>query len=93
MFQNKINSLRTQIDVLDSQILSLLNERFEYVLAIHNLKKQFHLQKKDIERENKIIENLILSNKGKLSPRAISSLFKNVISVLLKEIPKNKKNP
>ena len=93
MYQNNLNVLRAQIDALDIQILSLLNKRFEYVLAIHDIKDQFNLPKQDKQREKEITETLIASNKGKLSSVAVSSLFKNIISILLKEIPKNKKNP
>lgn len=53
-----IESLRNEIDNIDAEIVSLLNKRYNYCIAIGELKKNNLIQVLDSSREQKIIDRL-----------------------------------
>lgn len=76
-----INALREQINLIDSQILSLIEQRENCVLQIGTLKKQqfdppvFFVP----EREKEIIDRIEKNYKGKLPACVIGSIFQTII--------------
>ncbi len=54
----QIQKLRTQIDDLDSNIISLISKRIALAQKIQTIKKQHHITKIDPKREINIIQRL-----------------------------------
>lgn len=80
-----MDSLRGEIDSIDREILYLLKKRFEISKQIGEIKKKLNLPLTNIDRENKLIENL--SNFKYLTEDEI----KRIWSVIF-EISKEKQN-
>lgn len=71
----KINYLRKRIDWCDSQMLSSLQERFEHVKNIGEIKKESNLPIIDDKRFQEIINNWTYIFEGKLDETFIKKLF------------------
>ncbi|MDQ3396460.1 MAG: bifunctional 3-deoxy-7-phosphoheptulonate synthase/chorismate mutase [Deinococcota bacterium] len=74
----KIQSLRTQIDELNLKLLDLLSERAKVAEAIGEAQTALGLSHYDPVRENTMLEALTAANKGPFSNGVIKSLFKNI---------------
>lgn len=55
--KDEISDWRQRIDAIDSEILKLLEERFEACRKIGKFKKENGLPIEDVDREKQIIEN------------------------------------
>ena len=64
---------------LDQQLLELLSERAEYVLAVGKIKSERNMEVFDPERERQIIRNILRENKGPLDDDALRRIFECVI--------------
>jgi len=53
-----LNDLRNEIDMIDKEIMSLLNKRFDIVEKVKVYKKINHLEVLDTSRENKIYDKI-----------------------------------
>lgn len=53
-----IETLRNEIDVIDTQLVDLLNRRYTYCIEIGKLKKEQNTVVLDSNREQKIIDSL-----------------------------------
>ena len=58
-----IESLRNEIDTIDTQIVALLNHRYSCCIEIGKLKKEQNTTILDSGREKRIINNLSLDEK------------------------------
>lgn len=76
----RLNELRTKIDVLDEQILSDLNERARIVQEVGKVKETQESEVYIPSREKTIMERICRLNKGPLSPEAIQSIYREIIS-------------
>lgn len=79
-----LESLRSQIDAIDDEILKLLNERMEYVHKIGELKNSSNSPIYRPERELSILTRLKENNKkmnGRLNDRSIDALFLELFAV------------
>ncbi len=76
----ELNKLRRQIDEIDVQLISLLNQRAALAEQIGKLKKSLGKNVIDIEREKFIFERLKLLNQGPLSQNSLEEIFKTIIS-------------
>ena len=79
---NRIETLRTAIDELDSSILKLLNERAQKAIDIGGEKNHLH-QEKDAyrpAREANRLRQLIAENRGPLSSSTVTLLFQEIMS-------------
>ena len=76
----RITFLRGKIDSLDGQILQLLNERAEVALEVGKIKSGSRLAPYNPQREEEILRRLELPNPGFFPRRAISRVFREVIS-------------
>ncbi|MFP3868212.1 MAG: prephenate dehydratase [Desulfobacteraceae bacterium] len=73
-------TLRQQIDSLDEQLVSLLNQRQALAKAIGEIKNQQSLETLDPEREQQVLAHLQQCNTGPLSPEALNNIFREIIS-------------
>ena len=76
--EQKIKSLRAQIDGLNLEILELLSRRAELAEAIGELQTALGLSHYDPAREQQMLERLTAANRGPFSNAAVKSLFKQV---------------
>jgi chorismate mutase/prephenate dehydratase len=78
--QQELNALRQQIDQIDSQILSLLNQRAMHAMAIARCKENGGLPEFAPERENSILKNLMETNRGPIPNASVRPIFVEIIS-------------
>lgn len=76
----ELNDLRKKVDVIDSRILALLNQRAQEVIKINEFKKKDNLEFFSSQRESEILRRLKKVNKGPLSFEDIDIIFKEVLS-------------
>lgn len=78
-FKNKINTLRTQIDVIDHQLIEMLGKRMKVADDIGALKKEYNVAVLQTKRWNEILGKMILQGDEKnLSEEFILRVFKAV---------------
>ena len=77
---NDLDSLRLEIDKIDEQILQLLTDRAQYARHIGEYKSRNNIAVFSQEREERILSNLVLKNKGPLSAESIKSIFAQIIT-------------
>ena len=78
-FTNKLNTLRTQIDVIDHGIIDTLGKRMKVALSIGELKKQNNVAVLQSKRWNEILGKMILEGQEKgLSEEFILRMFKAI---------------
>lgn len=70
---------RDRIDALDRAIICLLNERAICANAIGHIKKKIGLPVYVPSREQEVLQNAMISNKGPLPDEAVKRLFERVI--------------
>ncbi len=73
--------LRNGIDEVDNQLLKLLNERMELVKKVGEVKRTSNAIIYRPEREKQILDRLIQSNDGLLTPEAIDAIFFEIFAV------------
>jgi len=74
-----IDDIRKEIDRLDSELLTIFNQRAELALKIGYLKKDLGLPVYDPNREKRIFTKMEERNPGPLDNNAIKRLFERVI--------------
>ena len=74
-----IDTIRKRINLLDSDLLRIFNERAALALEIGQVKKQLDLPIYDPKREKLIFERMQEANQGPLDNSAIIRLFERVI--------------
>ena len=78
-FQTQLKTLRSQIDILDEQLLDLIRKRMEIADNIGKLKKQKNISVLQNKRWNEIIERMkILGKERNLSEELILRIFKAI---------------
>jgi len=81
--KDELERLRREIDRLDAEILTLLNNRASVVLEVGRVKKKakgaFHV----LDREHRIYQRLARLNKGPFPNSAIRPVFREIISASL----------
>jgi len=80
-FQAELGSLRFEIDGLDAQILTLLNERMERAVAIGRAKDRFGGHVLDQDREAVVLHRLHGLNQGPLSAEGIDVIYGVIMAV------------
>jgi chorismate mutase/prephenate dehydratase len=76
----RIKSLRQKIDSLDGDILALLNERAKLALEVGRVKLGSQIEPYNAQREEEILRRLESLNRGPFPHRAISPVFREIIS-------------
>ena len=78
-YQNQLNTLRTQIDLIDHGILETLGKRMKVAVSIGELKKQKNVAVLQTKRWNEILGNMILEGEKKgLSEEFVLKMFKAI---------------
>ena len=78
-FKNSLNTLRTQIDVIDQGLLDTLGKRMKVAIEIGNLKKKKNVAVLQTKRWNEILGKMILEGEVKgLSEEFILRMFKAI---------------
>ncbi len=76
---DSLQKQRNRIDEIDSQLLTLLNERAKVALEIGYFKKQNQLPIVSLEREQELLDKLKQKNQGVLSGQQIAAIFQQII--------------
>jgi chorismate mutase len=78
-YRNALNTLRTQIDVIDHQLIDILGKRMKIADAIGELKKDKNVAVLQSKRWNEILGKMILEGEqNKLSEEFILRVFKAI---------------
>ena len=78
-YKNQLNTLRTQIDVIDHGLLETLGKRMKVAVSIGKLKKQKNVAVLQTKRWNEILGNMILEGEKKgLSEEFVLRMFKAI---------------
>ncbi len=78
-YNNKLNNLRAQIDVVDNQIIDLLGKRMKVADGIGTLKKQKNVAVLQSKRWNEILGCMVLEGESRgLSEEFILKMFKAI---------------
>lgn len=78
----KIEALRKDIDVIDRDIVSRLNERANLALEIRKLKAESNLQLYDPEREERIFNNITSVNNGPLYDDDLRGIYEAILQAM-----------
>lgn len=79
VFNNKINTLRTKIDVIDHQLIEILGKRMQVADAVGQLKKDHNVAVLQSKRWNEILGKMILEGEEKnLSEEFVLRMFKAI---------------
>jgi len=76
-----LEHLRKQIDEIDRNLMTLLNERARIVQQVAEVKKNNNLSGFDPSREKRIIDNLQRINSGPLSNRDVESIMREIFRI------------
>ena len=78
-FQNELNKLRTQIDVIDHQLIEILGKRMKVADGIGSLKKSRNVAVLQTKRWNEILGKMILEGEqNNLSEEFVLRMFKAI---------------
>ena len=78
-YQNSLDNLRAQINVVDSQLIELLGKRMKVADQIVELKKDKNVAVLQSKRWNEILGNMILEGESKgLSEEFVLKMFKAI---------------
>lgn len=78
-YKNQLNTLRTQIDVIDHGLLETLGKRMKVAVSIGKLKKKKNVAVLQTKRWNEILGNMILEGEKKgLSEEFVLRMFKAI---------------
>lgn len=80
MKYQELEHLREQLDIINSELLSVLIKRFNTLDQIRDLKQKYDLKKHDPERENAMLESLLRENKKQIPEEALTSIFKSIFA-------------
>lgn len=75
-----ISELRGKIDAIDKQLVEMINERAECAIEIGKMKNKGSKSIFAPEREVQVINGVLRNNKGPLSDKTMSAVFREVIS-------------
>ena len=70
---------REQIDQIDIQLASLLNERTAIVEEIGRVKQELRMGVYEPKREEQVFANVLSHNRGPMPPDALKRIFERII--------------
>lgn len=74
-----LHQRRKQIDLLDTELLRLLNQRAAMVCELASIKKSSGLEVHDGRREQQILDRVCRQNPGPLDSQGLTSIFRCII--------------
>ena len=75
----KLEDWRSEIDLIDEEIIRLVNQRAKIAEKIGVLKSAAGLPVVDAGREDAILRNVVTKNKGVLKNEAIVGIFRGIM--------------
>ena len=73
---NDLKKIRSDIDKLDHQMLTLIKKRLDLVIKIGKIKKENNLKIRDLKREKEVLEKIIRkANTLSLSPIFVKKIW------------------
>jgi chorismate mutase / prephenate dehydratase len=89
-----VQTRRSEINAIDSELLELLNRRAEIALWLGAIKSMDDIALCDHNREREVLERLALENRGPLDDQSIRNIFQRIIdeSLYLQQITYQKKS-
>lgn len=91
MSQKDLESLRSQIDGLNLEILRLINERAAVVDEIGKIKEKQGVNRYDPLRERHMLDLIKEHNHGPLNQMTVDYIFKQIFKTALKQLEADKK--
>ncbi|MER2116266.1 MAG: chorismate mutase, partial [Solibacillus isronensis] len=91
MHQQDLDSLRSQIDSLNLEILRLINERASVVEEIGKIKEKQGVNRYDPLRERHMLDLIKENNNGPLNQMTVDYIFKQIFKTALKQLEAEKK--
>lgn len=91
MSQKDLESLRSQIDGLNLEILRLINERAAVVDEIGKIKEKQGVNRYDPMRERHMLDLIKENNNGPLNQMTVDYIFKQIFKTALKQLEADKK--
>ncbi|AVK83867.1 chorismate mutase [Lysinibacillus sp. B2A1] len=91
MSQKDLESLRSQIDGLNLEILRLINERAAVVNEIGKIKEKQGVNRYDPLRERHMLDLIKENNQGPLNQMTVDYIFKQIFKTALKQLEADKK--
>ena len=91
MSQKDLESLRSQIDHLNLEILRLINERAAVVEEIGAIKEKQGVNRYDPLRERHMLDLIKTHNNGPLNQMTVDYIFKQIFKTALKQLDSGKK--
>lgn len=80
---SKLPDIRTQIDMIDEQLMNLLSSRAQLVHKVGEVKKNEGLPIFAPERESAVYHRLMELNKGRLPEKSVQAVFREIMSTAL----------
>ena len=80
MNNKKLESLREEIDQIDSEIVKMLNERVEKASEIGKIKRQSGVEPYDPAREEQVFQKICNLNTGSIRDVSLRALYREIIS-------------
>jgi len=80
----KLNKMREEINLIDQELLTLLNQRLRTALEIGKIKKEMGERIYDPVREKEVLEKLKRKNKGPLKEKDLKKIFTTIMEVCRK---------
>ena len=77
-----ITDWRKKIDVLDSRLVELLNERAACAVEIGRLKRSTNLPVYEPDREKIVFENVCKGNHGPLPDKELQRVYERILDVM-----------
>jgi len=74
-----ITDWREKIDVIDRDLVRLLNERARCVMEIGRIKRDNKLPIEEPHREQQVLRNALVTNRGPLSSQAMERVFAQIV--------------
>jgi len=78
-----LDDIRTKIDTIDKQLLTLLSDRADLVHEVGEIKKKEGLQIYAPEREHALLQRLSDMNDGRLPDKSIFAIYREIMSAAL----------
>jgi len=75
-----VDEYRSQIDVIDTQLLVLLNQRVTLAARLGALKAQAGMPRRDKERERGVLAKVLSANTGPLDHKGVTKIFECIIT-------------
>ncbi len=82
--QQKIDTIRSHINTIDSAMLKLLHKRLAYAKEIGQLKKMTDRNIEDRQREKEVLQRMLSENNGLLPEETIETIYTEIMTVCKK---------